>query len=98
MNCSMTPLHSGSPTYDGVILIPSHFTSLIHASAMYWGPQSHRIRDQRAASRAEVPPRELMDAATDGAGEPAPAILFGVEARRVRAPHFIRRVMVVVPA
>jgi hypothetical protein len=28
MKRSMTPLHCGSPTYDGVIVIPSHFTSL----------------------------------------------------------------------
>ena len=38
MKRSMTPLHSGSPTYDGEIVIPSHFTSLIQASAMYCGP------------------------------------------------------------
>src|SRR5213594_878270 len=55
MKRSMTPLHSGSPTYDGVIVIPSHFTSLIHASAMYCGPQSHRIRKPRATSFANSP-------------------------------------------
>src|SRR5713101_2237917 len=37
LNRSITPLHSGSPTYDGEIVIPSQRTSLIHASAMYWG-------------------------------------------------------------
>src|SRR5215510_5768605 len=42
MKRSMTPLHSGSPTYDGVSVIPNHFTSLIHASAMYCG---HRQAD-----------------------------------------------------
>ena len=55
MNRSMTPLHSGSPTYDGVIVIPNHFTSLIHASAMYCGPQSQRIRRPRATSFAKRP-------------------------------------------
>src|SRR5947209_18576602 len=110
----MTPLHSGSPTYDGVMVIPSHFTSLIHASAMYCGPQSQRIRSPRATSFAKrpntwrtpwrsgssaaqrspilrgVPAHELVDAVIDGAEEPAPAIRFGVEARRVGAPHLIR--------
>src|SRR5437016_8669286 len=43
MKRSATPLHSGSPTYDGEIVHPSHFTSLIQASAMYCGPQSQRI-------------------------------------------------------
>ena len=38
MNRSATPLHSGSPTYDGEIVHPSHFTSLIQASAIYCGP------------------------------------------------------------
>ncbi len=38
MQRSMTPLHSGSPTYDGEIVIPSDFTSLIQASAMDGGP------------------------------------------------------------
>src|SRR4029450_6672905 len=54
MNRSMTPLHSGSPTYDGVIVIPNHFTSLIHASAIYCGPLSHRIRRPRATSLREA--------------------------------------------
>src|SRR4029434_578477 len=114
MKRSMTPLHSGSPTYDGVIVIPSHFTSLIHASAMYCGPQSQRIRSPRATSFAKrpkawrtplaqrlergpaipdlrgVPAHELVDAVIDGAEEPAPAVLLGIEARRVGAPHLIR--------
>ena len=52
---SITPLHSGSPTYDGEIVIPSHFTSLIHASAMYCGPQSQRIASPRATSFRKSP-------------------------------------------
>src|SRR5215467_13387069 len=55
MNRSMTPLHSDSPTYDGVIVIPNHFTSLSHASVMYCRPQSHRIRRPRATSFAKRP-------------------------------------------
>src|SRR4030095_5030387 len=114
MKRSMTPLHSGSPTYDGVMVIPSHFTSLIHASAMYCGPQSHRIRSpprdvlraaaedlahplaqwlERSPAIADlggVPAHELIDAVIDGPEEPAPAVLFGVEACRVGAPHLIR--------
>jgi len=39
----------------GFELIPNHFTSLIQASAMYWGPQSHRIRRPRATSFAKRP-------------------------------------------
>src|SRR3989442_12364731 len=39
------------------IVIPSHFTSLIQASAMYCGPQSHRIRSPRATSFANRPKR-----------------------------------------
>jgi hypothetical protein len=37
------------------MVIPNHFTSLIQASAMYWGPQSHRIRRPRATSFAKWP-------------------------------------------
>jgi hypothetical protein len=43
------------PTYDDVIVIPGHFTSLIHASARYRGPQSHRIRRPCATSFANQP-------------------------------------------
>ena len=39
MKRSMTLLHSGSPTYDGEIVMPSDFTSLIQASAMDGGPR-----------------------------------------------------------
>jgi hypothetical protein len=55
MNRSITPLHWGSPTYDGEIVIPSHFTSLIQASAMYCGPQSQRIASPRAMSFRKSP-------------------------------------------
>src|SRR5207245_4204759 len=37
-----------------------------------------------------VPAHELVDAVIDGAEEPAPAVLRGVEARRVGALHLIR--------
>src|SRR5215831_12247704 len=37
-----------------------------------------------------VPAHELVHALVDGAEEPAPAILFGVEPRRVGTPHLIR--------
>src|SRR5438132_10875787 len=37
-----------------------------------------------------MPAHELVDAVIDGAEEPAPAVLLGVETRRVRAPHLIR--------
>src|SRR6516165_2062609 len=37
-----------------------------------------------------VPAHELVHAVVDGAEEPAPAILLGIEARRVGAPHLIR--------
>jgi hypothetical protein len=49
------PLHSGSPTYEGEIVQPSHFTSLIQASAIYCGPQSHRIAKPRATSLPNRP-------------------------------------------
>lgn len=55
MNRSITPLHCGSPTYDGLMVMPNHFTSLIHASAMYWGPQSQRRRTPRATSLPKTP-------------------------------------------
>src|SRR5207249_2989171 len=120
MKRSMTPLHSGSPTYDGVIVIPSHFTSLIHALTRYCGPQSQRIRSPRATSFAKrpntwralaqglehgpaiadlrgMPAHELVDAVIDGAEEPAPAVLFGVEARRVGAHISSGRVVVGLP-
>src|SRR5207245_1218484 len=61
MKRSMTPLHSGSPTYDGVMVIPSHFTSLIHASAMYCGPQSQRIRKPPGDVLRELP-EDVADA------------------------------------
>ena len=32
------PVDSASPTYEGLVVIPSHFTSLIQASAMYCAP------------------------------------------------------------
>src|SRR5262245_23070193 len=50
MKRSATALHSGSPTYDGEIVHPNHFTSLIQASAMYCGPQSQRSARPRATS------------------------------------------------
>src|SRR5262245_52542301 len=37
-----------------------------------------------------VPAHELVHAMVDGAEEPAPAVLLGVEPRRVGAPHLIR--------
>ena len=37
------------------MVIPRHFTSLIHASAMYCGPQSHWIRSPRATSLPNQP-------------------------------------------
>src|SRR5213593_2560290 len=37
-----------------------------------------------------VPAHELVNAVIDGAEEPTPAVLLGVEARRVGAPHLIR--------
>src|SRR5215831_18995684 len=37
-----------------------------------------------------VPAHELVDAVIDGAEEPAPAVLLGVEAGRVGAPHLVR--------
>src|SRR5262249_23491410 len=37
-----------------------------------------------------VPAHELVHAVIDGAEEPAPAVLLGVETRRVGAPHLIR--------
>src|SRR4030088_924425 len=55
MKRSRTPLHSGSPTYEGEIVIPSHFTSLIQASTMYCGPQSQRILSPRATSLLKPP-------------------------------------------
>src|SRR5215470_1047661 len=55
MKRSATPLHSGSPTYEGEIVHPSHFTSLIQASAMYCGPQSQRIANPRATSLPNWP-------------------------------------------
>jgi hypothetical protein len=50
MKRSMTPLHSGSPTYEGLMVMPSHFTSLIQASAMYCGPQSQRTASPRVTA------------------------------------------------
>jgi len=55
MKRSATPLHSGSPTYEGEMAMPSHFTSLIQASAMYCGPQSQRIFNPRAISLPKAP-------------------------------------------
>jgi hypothetical protein len=46
----MTPLHSGSPTYNGEVVHSSHFTSLIQASAMYCGPPPQRSAKPRATS------------------------------------------------
>src|SRR5438132_236165 len=37
------------------MVMPSHFTSLIQASAMYCGPQSHRRRRPRAISLPKAP-------------------------------------------
>src|SRR2546426_953418 len=51
----------------------------------------HRLeRGPAIADLRSVPPDEFVDAVIDGAEEPAPAILLGVEARRVGAPHLIR--------
>ena len=53
----MTPLHSGSPTYDGEIVISSDFTSLIQAAVMDGGagPQGKQIASPRATSFRKVP-------------------------------------------
>ncbi len=64
MKHSMTPLRSGWPTYDGEIVIPSHFTSVIQASAMYCGAQSQRIASPRATSFWK-PPKAWRDALAD---------------------------------
>src|SRR5438309_4398841 len=42
------------------------------------------------ADLRRVPADELVDAVIDRAEEPAPAVLLGVEARRVGAPHLVR--------
>ena len=52
---SITPLHSGSPTYEGEIVMPSHRTSPIQAAAVYCGPQSHRSVSPRAMSFPNSP-------------------------------------------
>src|SRR5213593_2268866 len=116
MKRSATPLHSGSPTYDGEIVHPSHFTSLIQASAMYCGPQSQLDRQaprhlfaeasegmadalanglERRPAIAElrrVPADDFVEMVINRAEEPAPAVLFGVKASRISAPHHLRPV------
>jgi hypothetical protein len=88
MKRSATPLHSGSPTYDGEIVHPSHFTSLIQASAMYCGPQSHRIAKPSATSLPNRP-KAWRDALANGLeGRPAFAQLRGVP-----ADHFVEMVI-----
>src|SRR5690606_37125729 len=42
MKRSQIPLHSGSPTYEGELRIPSQRSSPWNGSAVYWGPQSWR--------------------------------------------------------
>src|SRR5438132_5979810 len=81
----MTPLHSGSPTWDGDIVIPSHFTSSIHASAMYCGPQSHRIRSPRATSLPNRPKAWRTPCRIGFQGGPSIAELGGVPADDVSA-------------
>jgi hypothetical protein len=70
MKRSITPLHCGSPTYDGEIVIPSHFTSLIQASAMYCGPQSQRIANPRATSFRTSPKAWWSHGDENRTGEP----------------------------
>src|SRR5436309_188426 len=55
-----------------------------HALAQ-WLERGPAITDLRG-----VPPDELVDAVIDRTEEPAPAVLLGVEAGRVGAPHLIR--------
>src|SRR5262245_14454638 len=94
MKRSITPLHCGSPTYDGVIVIPSHLTSLIHASAMYCGPQPQRIgvdppMKTRCQGDSSHPPRGVMDRSESWCVRLIPCVVtsrpFGVEL----APHFV---------
>src|SRR6516162_44733 len=47
-------------------------------------------RGPAIADLGGVPAHELVHAMVDGAEEPAPAVLLGVEPRRVGAPHLIR--------
>lgn len=56
-------------------MIPSHFTSLIQASAMYCGPH--------------VPAEHLIGVMVDGPEEPTPAVRLGVEPRGIGAPHLV---------
>src|SRR5262245_2771188 len=83
MNRSATPLHSGSPSYDGEIRPPSHLTSLIHA-----------IRDVlRPPVAADLQPaRDVLGEPAEGVahalpnrleGRPAIADLRGVPARHL---------------
>src|SRR5262245_28526073 len=110
MKRSITPLHCGSPTNDGLWVMPSQANSLRNASATYCGPQSLRIARPANvfAERAEglpnalvnrfqcrppvhdlghVPAHDVIARVIDRAEEPAPAVPFGVEPRRIGAPH-----------
>src|SRR5215831_16148706 len=54
-------------------------------------PLTERLeRGPAIADLRRVPAHELVHAVIDGPEEPAPAILLGVEPRRVSAPHLIR--------
>src|SRR5262245_58204903 len=102
MKRSATPLHSGSPTYDGEIVHPSHFTSLSQASATCCGPPGHVLGEgpegmadtlgngfegcPPIAQLGRVPADDLVQVVIDGAEEPAPAVGLGVAAGRV-GPH-----------
>jgi hypothetical protein len=88
MKRSATPLHSGSPTYDGEIVHPSHFTSLIQASAMYWGPPV--APDRRAPRHLFAEPPEGMANPLANGLDGGPAI---VELCGVPADHFAEMVI-----
>src|SRR3989442_6826895 len=47
-------------------------------------------RGPAIADLGRVPAHDLVDRVIDGPEEPAPAVLLGVEAGRVRAPHLVR--------
>src|SRR5438552_4360272 len=63
----VTPLHCDSPMYDGQIVMPSHFSSLIQASVMYCSPP---ITPQAEAARDLL--AEGAEGVMSDGPEPAP--------------------------
>src|SRR3989454_1042243 len=116
MKRSATPLHSGSPTYDGEIVPPEPLhlvdpgvgdvlrapvAAERQAPRHLFAEASEGMADALAnglerrpaiAELRRVPADDFVEMVIDRAEEPAPAVLFGVKASRISAPHHLRPV------